>query len=28
VAAFLVILILELAGVTDMFPTIGPEKTK
>jgi len=28
VAAFLVILILELAGVTDMFPTIGPGKTK
>jgi hypothetical protein len=28
VAAFLVILILELAGVTDLFPTIGPGKTK
>lgn len=28
VAAFLVILILDLAGVTDIFPGIGPEKTK
>lgn len=27
-AVFLVILILDLAGVTDLFPGIGPEKTK
>ncbi len=27
-AAFLVILILDLAGVTDIFPGIGPGKTK